>query len=166
MLQPDEMRLKPIYTDTDMCDPNLRQEIGRSVEDIHKLMGDFPSLPEDWELALELGEDDDTGETICSYYFVCHTTRCLFWLHEFDLEDVLEKVGGVTEKTHIRESAPVPGIHRTKHMTRSGTTNTVLVSSRHVVATASWLIIPGLIGRRSRITGKFPRTLSRNSLGS
>ena len=139
VLQPDEKRPKPIYTDTDMCDPNLRQEIERSVEDIHKLMGDFPFLPEDWELALELGKDDDTGENICSYYFVYHTTRCLFWLHEFDLEEVLGGVGGVTEKTHIRESTYATGIHRTEPMTRSGITSSVLVSNLHIVVTASWL---------------------------
>ena len=108
-----------------MCDPVLRQEIEQSIQEIHKLRGDF--LPEDWELALELGEDEETGERICSYYFVCHSTRCLFWLHELNLEHVMEGLHGVTEKTHIRESAPVPGIHRTEHVTRSGTTISVLV---------------------------------------
>ena len=160
------MRLKPIYTDTDMCDSVLKQEIERSVEGIHKLMGNFPPLPGDWELALELGKDSETGENICSYYFICHTTRCLFWLHEFDLENVLENVGGVTEKTHIRESTPAPGIHQTKHMARSGIASSVLVGSRHIVTTASWLTTSGIIGRRSRITGKFPRPFSRNYLGS
>ena len=111
-----------------MCDLALQHEIEQSVEEISKLMDIFPTLPEDWELALELGVDDETGEGICSYYFVCLSTRCLFWLHEFDLESVLEGVCGVTEETHIRESAPASGTHWTKHIARPGVTNQVLVS--------------------------------------
>jgi hypothetical protein len=120
-----------------MCDPSLRQEIEQSVEEILKLRDISPPLPDDWELALELGMDDETGEDICSYYFVCNPTRCLFWLHEFDLESVLVGLCGVTERTHIRESAPVPGIQRTEHMTRLGITSSVLVSGLHTVGTTS-----------------------------
>ena len=76
--KPDRICPKPIYTDTDMCDPVLRQEIEEFVQEVYKLMCFSPSLPEDWELALELGKDDETGEYICSYYFVRHSTRCLF----------------------------------------------------------------------------------------
>ena len=125
-----------------MCDPALRQEIEQSIREIHNLRDGFPPLPEDWELALELGKDGETGEPICSYYFACHSTRCLFWLHEFDLESVLESLHGVTEETHIRESASAPGEHWTEHMTRSGIASSVLVSSRHTVATISWLKSP------------------------
>ena len=138
----DETCFKPIYTDTNMCDQALRQEIEQFIEEIDNLKNSSPPLPEDWELALELRKDDETGESICSYYFVCHSTRCLFWLHEFDLEGVLGEVSGVTEKTHIRESAPVPGIRRTKHVTRPGTTGPVLVSGRHIVPMTSRLTIP------------------------
>ena len=88
-----------------MCDPSLREEIERSVEEIYKLKDISPQLPADWELALELGKDDKTGEPICSYYFACLSTRCLFWLHDFDLESVLVDLSGVTETTHIREFA-------------------------------------------------------------
>jgi len=93
-----------------------------------------PPLPEDWELALELGEDRETGNSICSYYFVCHSTRCLFWLHEFNFnpESALHGVCGVTEDTHIRESAHVPGERRTKNMIRPGIAKPVLVRTRHI----------------------------------
>ena len=95
-----------------MRDQKLRQEIEQSIEEIKKLRDFSPPLPEDWELVLELAEDDKTHNPICSYYFVCVSTRCLFWLHEFDLEGVLNGVCGVTEITHIRESPPVaPDIH-------------------------------------------------------
>ena len=99
-----------------MCDPDLVQKIEQSVEEINKLRDISPPLPEDWELVLELGKDGETGEPICLYYFVRHATRCLFWLHDFDLEDLLDGLLGVTEKTHIRESAPAPDSYGTKRM--------------------------------------------------
>ena len=89
-----------------MCDPDLRQLIEEALEEINMLKDNCPPLPvDDWELVLELGEDRETGELICFYYFVCHSSRCLFWLHEFDLESALNNLRGVSELTHIRESA-------------------------------------------------------------
>ena len=117
-----------------MCDPDLLQKIEQYIEKINKLRRDSPPLPEDWELVLELGKDGETGDPICWYYFVCHSTRCLFWLHEFDLDPVLDDLPGVTEMSHIRESVPVPDTHRTKHMTRPGITGPILVGD-HEVAT-------------------------------
>jgi len=131
VFQSDETLFKPIYTDTNMCDPDLRQKIEQSVEEINRLRDASPPLPGNWELVLELGTDDETCEPICSYYFVCHSTRCLFWLHELDLECVLDYLCGVTEKPHIRESAPVLGTYKTKHMTRPGIASPVLVGIHH-----------------------------------
>ena len=123
-----------------MCDPSLREEIERSVEEIRKLWGISPQLPADWELALELGKDGETGEPICSYYFVCLSTRCLFWLHDFDLDSVLAEVCGVTERPHIRESIPPSDTRRTKSMTRPSITSSVLVGDHHISRMALWLI--------------------------
>lgn len=89
-----------------MCDSDLRQKIDQFVGEIYKLRDTFPALPEDWELVLELRKDEEASEYTCSYYFVRLSTRCLFWLHEFDLESVLDDLCGVTEKTHIREYPP------------------------------------------------------------
>ena len=125
-----------------MCDQDLRQEIEQSIEEINNLKNTSPPLPEDWELSLELGKDDETGESICRYYFVHHSTCCLFWLHEFDLEGVLGDLGGVTEKTHIREPVPGPGTHRTKRVIRPGTTGPLLVGGCNMVSMTSWLTIP------------------------
>lgn len=92
----------PIYTDTNMCDPLLRQQIEEALDEINELKESCPPLPvDDWELALELGQDAETGQPICSYYFVCTSTRCLFWLHDFDLESALAGLRGVTEMPHI-----------------------------------------------------------------
>ena len=123
MLRSDVVHFKPIYTDTDMCDPVLRQEIEQAIEKINELKDISPPLPEGWELALELGTDGGTGEPICSYYFACHSSRCIFWLHEFDLRDVLGNLSGVTEQTHIREYVTTSSIRLTKRMTRLGIAN-------------------------------------------
>ena len=131
------VRFKPVYTDTNMCDPELRQRIEEALEEIEELKEVSPPLPDDWELALELGTDDETGEPTCSYYFVCISTRCLFWLHDFDLKSLL--LSGVTEKTHIRKSTPVPGIHKPKYKNRPVVASSVLVGSRRIPTIASWL---------------------------
>ena len=138
------MHFKPIYTDTNMCDRDLRLEIEQSIEEINRLRDCSPPLPGGWELVLELGVDGGTGEPICSYYFVSHSTRCLFWLHEFDLEGILEDICGVTEKTHIRESARVPGTNQTKYITRPGPASPVLVGGPCAV-----MAIPRLTNPRS-----------------
>ena len=123
-----------------MCDSELLQRIEEALEEIDKLKGVHPPLPEDWELALELGTDGETGEPVCLYYFVCISTRCLFWLHDFDLESLLLNMCGVTERTHIRKSAPMRGVHEPKHKNRSVTTSSVLVGSCRVPTMVSRLM--------------------------
>ena len=125
-----------------MCDQGLRWQIEQAVEEIKELRKISPPLPEDWELALELGTDGETGEPICSYYFVCLSTRCLFWLHEVDLDSVLLNLCGVTEKTHICKSTPAPGIHKTKFMVRPGIASTVLVGGYRKFTLVLWLTTP------------------------
>lgn len=110
-----------------MCDPDLRREIEKFIEDINALRDSSPPLPEDWELVLELEMGFGTDGPSCSYYFVSHSTRCLFWLHEFDLESALDGLSGVTEVTHIRECAPTPCLHWTKDMIRLGAAGSLLV---------------------------------------
>ena len=90
-----------------MCDPVQRQRIEEALEEISELKESCPPLPDDWELVLELGDDDETGEPICSYYFACLSTRCLFWLHDFDPESAMANLSGVSESTHIRKPSSV-----------------------------------------------------------
>ena len=125
-----------------MCNPELRGRIEEAIEEINRLKNDSPPIPEDWELVLELGTDEQTGQSICSYYFVRLSTRCLFWLHTFNLESVLLDLCGVTEKTHIRKYAYTPSIRKTKRMNRPGIASSVLVNGRRMPATTSWLTAP------------------------
>ena len=110
----DRLRFKGIYTDTNMCDPDLRQRIEEALEGIKRVIEVSRPLPVEWELVLELGTDKETGDPICSYYFACHATRCILWLHYFDTDSVIADLCGVTEKAHIREFVTAPTIHYTK----------------------------------------------------
>ena len=111
-----------------MCDPSLRWRIEEALEEIEELKRRYPPLPAgDWELALEVGEDE-TGELICSYYFVRPSTRCLFWLHEFDIKPAIAGLRGVTEHPHVRESTPPSSQLSTDHATRPCIGNPVLVN--------------------------------------
>ena len=90
-----------------MREPGLRRRIEEALKEIQNLK-EISLLPKgDWELVLELGTDEETGEDICSYYFVHHSTRCIFWLHHFDPTMALGHLRGVNESTHIRESVCV-----------------------------------------------------------
>ena len=127
-----------------MCDPDLRQRIEEALEEVERLKENSPPLPEEWELALELGTDGETGEPICSYYFACHSTRCLFWLHYFDIDSVIADLCGVTEKTHIRKSATAPMVHKTNCVDRNCTASSVLVGGYRIPMAASLLTPPRL----------------------
>lgn len=62
-------------------------------------------MPPQWELVLDLGDagDEDPHESMCYYYFVNHSNRTLFWLHQFDTEPLLNGLDEVTSKRRIRE---------------------------------------------------------------
>lgn len=53
------------------------------------------------ELVLELHRSVENDEMECGYYFVDHRTRCLFWLHEYDISEILEEVKGASSPSHI-----------------------------------------------------------------
>jgi hypothetical protein len=53
------------------------------------------------ELVLEPKKTlDEESEIICCYYFVNPAERCLFWLDEYDAEDMLGECRGVTSLSH------------------------------------------------------------------
>lgn len=59
--------------------------------------------PTQVDLVLELKDSDVASSGIaCGYYFVNHNSRCLFWLHESDVKDVLLDCKGIKSLSHIR----------------------------------------------------------------
>ncbi|KAI0918570.1 hypothetical protein AcV5_002523 [Taiwanofungus camphoratus] len=94
--------VKRIYTDAYLCDPKVLYEVssfGDAINDL--LQRDSMRLPVDTELVLEL-EDEGEGEYKWCYYFVCHHTRTLFWLHEHDVSEYIDSVTGVRSPAHLK----------------------------------------------------------------
>lgn len=97
-------------TEMDIFDPQIYRRIDyhmrylrsglESVVKQEKLDLDVTQV----DLVLELKSDgaSDSSATVCCYYFVNHNSRCLFWLHESDIKDVLSDCKGVESLSHIR----------------------------------------------------------------
>lgn len=95
------MLFQRIYTDANIMD-----------QDTHILIEEFATkllaaaeesghtIPEGSDLVLEL-ESDHEGGCHWTYYFACHTARTLFWVHEYDIAEVLVDVLGEVSLCHL-----------------------------------------------------------------
>src|SRR6266436_2159485 len=95
-----------IYTDADLYDPGDLAIVSESADQIladleNKAREEGVVLPPDIELVLEIVQQD--GVSICGYYFVDHSSRCLFWLEQFDAEKMCEGNRVVVSLSHLRE---------------------------------------------------------------
>ncbi|KAG1753595.1 uncharacterized protein EDB91DRAFT_1043284, partial [Suillus paluster] len=95
------------YTESDVCSPEVLNDIVYFSNYLHgelRLAIDTKKIDIDYdevELVLEPKKAGDT-EIICCYYFVNPAERCLFWLDEYDAEDMLGECRGVTALSHKR----------------------------------------------------------------
>jgi hypothetical protein len=97
--------LKRLFTDTDMHDPLLREEI----EDFHSYLmkivhvehlRNIPS--KNYDLVLDVTPYQD--KLRWSYYYACHDTRCLFWLDAYDTTYITFELDGVESLAHLSAS--------------------------------------------------------------
>lgn len=98
------------FTEVDIFDPQIHRLIEYHMQYLwnglecaverEKLDLDMKQV----DLVLELKNKDTSASsvTVCCYYFVNHHGRCLFWLHEFNIEEVLADCKGVESLSHIR----------------------------------------------------------------
>jgi hypothetical protein len=105
------------FTEVNIFDP----EICELIEDHMRYLwnelesavqrGELKLKTEQVNLVLELKNSDTSAspDTVCWYYFVNHNSRCLFWLHESDVKDVLSDCKGVESLAHIRRWIIVVG---------------------------------------------------------
>jgi len=95
------------YTESNVCSPEVLNDIVyfsnylhhelRVAIDSKKIKIDYDEV----ELVLEPKKtSDQETEIICCYYFVNPAERCLFWLDEYDAEDMLGECRGVTALSH------------------------------------------------------------------
>ncbi|KAG1763189.1 hypothetical protein EDD22DRAFT_518426 [Suillus occidentalis] len=91
-----------IYTDSYMRDERRRTDMASFIEQLLALMTCGLQLRSgDIELVVELTRNQNKG-LVCRYYFVDHTNRLLFWLHEIPAEKIFDGVVGVEKWSHIK----------------------------------------------------------------
>ncbi|KAH8987900.1 hypothetical protein EDB92DRAFT_1948398 [Lactarius akahatsu] len=92
-----------LFTDTDMHDPILRDEMDDFYHYLQRILGQeevvIPS--QNYDLTLDIMPSED-GRIQWSYYYACHETRCLFWLDTYDATHMISELFGVTSPAHVR----------------------------------------------------------------
>ncbi|KAH9171923.1 hypothetical protein EDB89DRAFT_1029604 [Lactarius sanguifluus] len=91
-----------LFTDTDMHDRKLREEIEIFYRYLQRILDhDGVAIPSNrYDLTLDIMPTED-GQTQWSYYFACHETRCLFWLDPYDATYMLSELFGVKSLAHV-----------------------------------------------------------------
>jgi hypothetical protein len=96
--------LQRLFTDTDMYSADLREEMEDFYLYLEKTIRDekliMPSK-KNYDLVLDIMPTENQT-VMWSYYFVCHKTRCLFWLDTYDATSTI--VYGVESPAHISAS--------------------------------------------------------------
>ncbi|KAF8258666.1 hypothetical protein EI94DRAFT_1110391 [Lactarius quietus] len=92
-----------LFTDTDMHDPGLREEMEDFYHYLQRILRyNGVSIPStNYDLVLDIMPFGD-GQKRWSYYYASHETRCLFWLDPYDATHMLSKVFGVKSPTHVQ----------------------------------------------------------------
>ncbi|KAH9164845.1 hypothetical protein EDB89DRAFT_2247042 [Lactarius sanguifluus] len=90
---------KRLFTDTDMHDPVLRDEIAASYDYLQKILLAKGPPPKNYDLVLD--KHKEGGQTQWFYYYAYPETRCLFWLETYDAKDMLYEVYGVESPAHV-----------------------------------------------------------------
>jgi hypothetical protein len=96
--------LQRLFTDTDMYDTKLREEMEEFYLHLEKIIRveklTIPSKKKNYDPVLEIMRTEDQS-TQWSYYFASHKARCLFWLEEYDASS---KMDGVESPAHVSAS--------------------------------------------------------------
>ncbi|KAG1748263.1 uncharacterized protein EDB91DRAFT_1112981 [Suillus paluster] len=96
---------KRTFTQMNICEKDVREKIEYYMQyllyELHK-HGDLELDMSQVDLVLE-PKVFSNGDTIVGcYYFANHRDRCLFWLDEYNTEDILSDCSGVENLSHIR----------------------------------------------------------------
>ena len=92
--------LKRLFTDTDMHNETLRDEIEDFYDYLQRLIhNDRLSIPSNYDLVLDIMPTDD-DQILWSYYYACHDARCLFWLETYDASVIVSGLFGVKSPAH------------------------------------------------------------------
>ncbi|KAN0131684.1 hypothetical protein V8E53_010526 [Lactarius tabidus] len=92
-----------VFTDTDMHNPLLKYEMEDFYDCLQTIIRHGAStIPSNnYDLVLDIMRTED-GRMQWSYYYACHETRCLFWLHLYDANHIISEVFCVTSPAHVK----------------------------------------------------------------
>jgi hypothetical protein len=97
--------LKRLFTDTDMHDPIMRDEIEEFYKYLQEVLrGDdllIPSKNYDLVMDIMVTEEEPAKQISWSYYYACHDARCLFWLETYDASYMTSELFGVKSPAHV-----------------------------------------------------------------
>jgi hypothetical protein len=98
--------LKRLFTDTDMHNSTMREEIECFYDYLQRVIHiDELLIPsENYDLVLDIMVMDDTLSW--SYYYACHEARCLFWLDTYDASYMISEIFGVKSPAHVSTLYP------------------------------------------------------------
>ncbi|KAI0253111.1 hypothetical protein BJV78DRAFT_241690 [Lactifluus subvellereus] len=96
-------RERRLFTDADMYNSLFREEIEEFYRYLQNILrADQLTIPSNnYDLVLHVMPIGPTRKQ-WSYYYACHETRCLFWLHMYDATDMVSEVYGVNSPAHIK----------------------------------------------------------------
>ncbi|KAF8260932.1 hypothetical protein EI94DRAFT_1747257 [Lactarius quietus] len=93
-----------LFTDTNMLDPILREEMEAFYQYIQRIMRyeDIVIASKNYDLTLDVSLSDEDGQIMWSYYFACHEARCLFWFDTYDATYMISERLGARSPAHIK----------------------------------------------------------------
>ncbi|KAF8258667.1 hypothetical protein EI94DRAFT_1691246 [Lactarius quietus] len=95
-------RDRRLFTDTDMYDPLLREEMEDFYGYLQRIVRyegvEIPS--KDYDLVLDVVLSEERLQW--SYYYACHEKRCLFWLDPYDATHMISELCGVKSPAHVK----------------------------------------------------------------
>jgi hypothetical protein len=96
---------KRLFTDTDMHDKTLRDEIEDFYNYLQRVIHidqlSIPSKSYDLVLDIKVSDEEPERRITWSYYYACHEARCLFWLETYDASNMFSGLFGVKSPAHV-----------------------------------------------------------------
>ncbi|KAI0253102.1 hypothetical protein BJV78DRAFT_240735 [Lactifluus subvellereus] len=92
-----------LFTDTNMHDNILRDKMEVIYDYLQNILrrDQLTIQSNNYDLMLDIMHLQ--GRRIqWSYYYACHETRCLFWLHTYDATDIISEISGVKSPAHVK----------------------------------------------------------------